>query len=74
MLTAFDSQLYFHAMVLLCREVGGKNLDIIRYAVYRTLACLAVELLQKTLDTLAKSCSIGPLWLYYSSTCGPISS
>lgn len=60
-LTAFQAQLYFHAPVLMNREIGAKKLNIFLNAMNSTLAEIAFQLVQKALDVLTKLCLLGPL-------------
>lgn len=42
-------------------EVGKKNLNIVRNIMNSTLACMALQHVQKACDTIMKLCLLGPL-------------
>lgn len=62
--TAFDAQVYFHAMVLMRREFGKKKVNIHRSAANSMTAGMAFLLVQKACDAFKKSCSLGPLQVF----------
>lgn len=70
--TALAAHLYFHAMGLMTREAGRKDLDIVRDSLNRTMAELDVQLELKAHDTLMIFLRLAPCWLCYSSFYGSI--
>lgn len=59
--SVFEAQPSFHSMDLISRELERIKLNIIRSLVSSTLAGLAVQLVQKSSDSLSKPCSLRPL-------------
>lgn len=52
---AFESQLYFHALALISREVERKELKIFRYVIDSTMVRMTVSLVRKAGDALTSS-------------------
>lgn len=61
--TAVEAQLYFNAMALITKEAGRKNINIVRNVVHSKLTVMAVQIVQKALDTLTLSCLLGSQWV-----------
>lgn len=68
--TAFVAQLYFHAVVLLSRDVKIKNSNIVQKAMKRTMVGMVFQLVRKAWDPLTSSC---PHWISAGcDTAGPV--
>lgn len=59
--TAFEAQLYFHALGMLSQKVRRGKLSVIEKAGSDALAGMAVQILQKTRNAFTTSCFAGPL-------------
>lgn len=62
-LTEFKPKHYFHAVILMSREAGKKNLNVNRGAGNNTLTGMEFQIAQKAWNMLKKSCSLRPLWV-----------
>lgn len=61
--TLIEAQVYFHAMILMSREVNKKKVKIVRNVVDSTLLVMSVQPVKTTWARHKKFCSYGQLWV-----------